>query len=82
MGNELGLGLSFKAVGFDFGSINVGSTLIITHSTTFIHVKKVKNEHLKYIIRFYNVKNFVKFFKGGFTIGTLDELYVASLNCR
>ena len=48
----------------------------------FIHVKRVKNEHLKYIIRFYYVKIFVKFFKGEFTIGTLDALYVASLNCH
>ena len=27
-------------------------------NTVFIHVKRVKNEHLKYIIRFYYVKKF------------------------
>ena len=48
----------------------------------FIHVKKVKKEHLKYIIRFYYVKYFVELFKSGFSIGTLNALYIASLNCH
>ena len=34
MGNDIGLGLSFKAVCFDFRSTNVGSSVIGTSSTT------------------------------------------------
>ena len=34
MGNEIGLGLSFKAICFDFRFINVGSSVIRTRSTT------------------------------------------------
>ena len=48
-------------------------------SIVFIHVKRVKNEHLKYIIRLYYVKNFVKFFKGEFTIGTFEFLFQQKL---
>ena len=42
----------------------------------FIYVKKVKNENLKDIIRFYYIKDFIKFLKSRFTIGTLDTLYL------
>ena len=39
MGNDIGSGLSFKAVCFDFRSTNVGSSVIGTRST-----KDKKNE--------------------------------------
>ena len=34
MGNEIGSGVSFRAVCFDFGSTNVGSSVIGTRNTT------------------------------------------------
>ena len=51
-------------------------------NNVFIHVKNVKNENLKDIIRFYYIEYFIKLLKGRFTIGSLDTLYVAPLNCH
>ena len=34
MGNDIGTGLSLRAVCFDFHSTNIGSSVIVTHSTT------------------------------------------------
>ena len=34
MGYDIGLDLSFKAVCFDFCSTNIGSSVIVTRSTT------------------------------------------------
>ena len=46
MGNDIGLGLSFKAICFDFCSSNVGISVIGTGSTVEYRFKKARFKSL------------------------------------
>ena len=56
--------------------------LVHAQWNSFLFMLRRSKWNLKDIIRFYNIKDFIKLLKSRFPIGTLDKLYVAPLNCH